>query len=249
MKTVPILNCEFGSVSLQDTVDWARDWIRSGQRGYICTVNVAILMMMRADPNLQRFVGGASLVVADGQPLVWASHLQRDPLPERVTGVDLVDELCALAAREGFGVYFLGAQREVIETAAGRLQSRHPGLQISGIADGYFSPSEAQERARAVQQSGAKLLFVGMGVPRQEEFLESQWDELGISLAVPVGGSFEVIAGTARRAPLFLQRIGMEWAFRLAQEPRRLWKRYLVTNTQFVFHIFKSATSSEPESR
>ncbi len=249
MKIVPILNCEFGSVSLQDTVDWARDWIRSGQRGYICTVNVAILMMMRADPNLQRFVDGASLVVADGQPLVWASHLQRDALPERVTGVDLVDELCALATREGFGVYFLGAQREVIEAAAGRLKARHPGLQISGIADGYFSPAEAPERARAVQQSGAKLLFVGMGVPRQEEFLESQWGELGISLAVPVGGSFDVMAGTARRAPVFLQRIGMEWAFRLAQEPHRLWKRYLVTNTQFIFHILKSATSSETESR
>lgn len=249
MKTIPILNCEFGAVTLQDAVDWARDWIQSGQHGYICTVNVAILMMMRADPNLQRFVDGASLVVADGQPLVWASHLQRDALPERVTGVDLVDELCALAAKEGFGVYFLGARREVIETAAGRLKARHPGLVISGIADGYFNTSEAPERAGAVRESGAKLLFVGMGVPRQEEFLESQWDELGIPLAIPVGGSFEAIAGTVRRAPVFLQRVGMEWAFRLAQEPRRLWKRYLVTNTQFIFHLLRSATSSEPGSR
>ena len=249
MKTVPILNAEFGSVTLQDTVDWARDWIESGQRGYICTVNVAILMMMRADHNLQRFVDGASLVVADGPPLIWASHLQRDALPERVTGVDLVDELCELSSEEGFGVYFLGARREVIETAVARLKARHPGLQIAGIADGYFGAAEAPERARAVRESGAKLLFVGMGVPRQEEFLESQWEELGVSLAIPVGGSFEVVAGTARRAPLLLQRVGMEWAFRLAQEPRRLWKRYLVTNTQFIYHLIRSATSSEPESR
>ena len=249
MNTVPILNCEFGSVTLGETVDWARSWIASGQSGYICTVNVAILMMMRSDPNLQRFVDGASLVVADGQPLVWASNLQDESLPERVTGVDLVEALCALADREGFGVYFLGAKREVIETAANRLKERNPGLQIAGIADGYFGADEAPERARAVRESGAKLLFVGMGVPRQEEFLESQWDELGISLAVPVGGSFEVMAGTARRAPVFLQRIGMEWAFRLAQEPRRLWKRYLVTNTQFIFHLLRSATSSGPGSR
>jgi N-acetylglucosaminyldiphosphoundecaprenol N-acetyl-beta-D-mannosaminyltransferase len=206
-------------------------------------------MMMRSDPNLQRFVDGASLVVADGQPLVWASNLQAESLPERVTGVDLVEQLCALAAREGVGVYFLGAKREVIETAANRLKERNPGLQIAGIADGYFGADEAAERARAVRESGAKLLFVGMGVPRQEEFLESQWDELGVSLAVPVGGSFEVMAGTARRAPVFLQRIGMEWAFRLAQEPRRLWKRYLVTNTQFIFHLLRSATSSGPGSR
>jgi N-acetylglucosaminyldiphosphoundecaprenol N-acetyl-beta-D-mannosaminyltransferase len=249
MKTVQILNCEFASVTVADTVDWARNWIRSGRRGYICTVNVAILMMMRSDPKLQSFVDRASLVVVDGQPLVWASHLQHDHLPERVTGVDLVDELCKLAAEEGFGVYFLGARRDVIETAAERLVERSPGLDVCGIADGYFDASEAPQRARAIRESGAKILIVGMGVPRQEEFIESNWDELGIELTVPVGGSFEVIAGTARRAPDFLQRIGMEWSFRLAQEPRRLWKRYLVTNTQFIFHLLKSAVGSEPRPR
>jgi N-acetylglucosaminyldiphosphoundecaprenol N-acetyl-beta-D-mannosaminyltransferase len=249
MKTVQILNCEFASVTVADTVDWARNWIRSGRRGYICTVNVAILMMMRSDPKLQSFVDRASLVVVDGQPLVWASHLQHDHLPERVTGVDLVDELCKLAAEEGFGVYFLGARRDVIETAAERLVERSPGLDVCGIADGYFDASEAPQRARAIRESGAKILIVGMGVPRQEEFIVSNWDELGIELTVPVGGSFEVIAGTARRAPDFLQRIGMEWSFRLAQEPRRLWKRYLVTNTQFIFHLLKSAVGSEPRPR
>jgi N-acetylglucosaminyldiphosphoundecaprenol N-acetyl-beta-D-mannosaminyltransferase len=249
MKTVPILNCEFAAVTLADAVDWAHDWIQSGQRGYICTVNVAILMMMRSDPRLQRFVDRAALVVVDGQPLVWASHLQRDPLPERVTGVGLVDELSALAAREGFGVYFLGARRAVIEAAAKRLLDRYPGLEVCGIADGYFEATEAPLRAQAIRESGAKILIVGMGVPRQEEFLAGQWDELGIQLAVPVGGSFEVIAGKARRAPIFLQRIGMEWSFRLAQEPRRLWKRYLITNTQFIFHLLRSALRSEGEPR
>lgn len=249
MKGVRILNCEFAPVTVADTVDWARDWIHGGERGYICTVNVAILMMMRADPRLQRFVDRASLVVVDGQPLVWASHLQHDHLPERVTGVDLVDELCALAADEGFGVYFLGAQREVIETAANRLTERCPGLDVCGVADGYFDASEAAERARAIRESGAKILIVGMGVPRQERFIEDHWDELGVQLVIPVGGSFEVIAGTARRAPVFLQRIGMEWSFRLAQEPRRLWKRYLVTNTQFIYHLLKSTVRSEPKAR
>jgi len=249
MKTVQILNCEFAAVTLADTADWARDWINSGRRGYICTVNVAILMMMRSDPKLQSFVDRASLVVVDGQPLVWASHLQSAHLPERVTGVDLVDQLCALAAKEGFGVYFLGAGRDVIETATKRLVDRFPGLDVCGIADGYFDTTEAPERARAIRESGAKILIVGMGVPRQEEFIESHWDELGIELTIPVGGSFEVIAGTARRAPVFLQRIGMEWSFRLAQEPRRLWKRYLVTNTQFIFHLLRSTVGSEPGPR
>ena len=249
MNAVRILNGEFAAITLAETADWVRDWIRSGQHGYICTVNVAILMMMRSDPSLQRFVDNASLVVADGQPLIWASHLQHDSLPERVTGVDLVDEVCALAAREGFGVYFLGARQSVIEAAVKRLTERFPDLEVGGIADGYFKDAEAPARARAVRESGARILFVGMGVPRQEEFLATHWDELGIQLAVPVGGSFEVIAGTARRAPVFLQRIGMEWSFRLAQEPRRLWRRYLVTNTQFIFHLLRSTVSSGPEPR
>ena len=249
MNSVQILDCDFAAVTVADAADWARDWILSGRRGYICTVNVAILMMMRSDPKLQGFVDRASLVVADGQPLVWASHLQRDHLPERVTGIELLDELCALAVKEGFGVYFLGARRPVVEEVAQRLSDRHPGLEVAGIADGYFEATEASQRAQAIHDSGAKVLIVGMGVPLQEEFIENHWDQLGVQLAIPVGGSFDVIAGTARRAPVFLQRIGMEWSFRLAQEPRRLWKRYLVTNTQFVFHLLKSAVGSEPGPR
>lgn len=241
IKTVQVLNCRFAAVTLPEAVNWARDWIRRGYRGYICTVNVAILMMMRSNPMLQSFVDRASLVVADGQPLVWASHLQPDHLPERVAGVDLIEELCALAAREGFGVYLLGARRTVVETAVERLRGRYLGLDVRGFADGYFDAAEAVERARAIRESGAQILFVGMGVPRQEQFIEDHWDQLGVQLAMPVGGSFEVLAGTARRAWIFLQRIGMEWTFRLAQEPRRLWKRYLITNTQFLYYLLKSA--------
>lgn len=245
MKSVQILNCKINAATMAGAVDWARDWIYTGRRGYVCTVNVAILMMMRSDASLRAFVDRASLIVADGQPLLWASQLQGDPLPERVTGIDLIDELCALAAKEGFGVYFLGAKRAVIETAADRLAARHPGLQVCGVADGYFDPDEGSSRARAIAESGARILVVGMGVPRQEQFIENHWDELGVELAIPVGGSFDVIAGATRRAPVWLQRIGMEWFFRLMQEPRRLWKRYLVTNTQFIFHLLRSVVGSD----
>ena len=244
MKSVRILNCDLHAVTLEGTTDWAREWIHSGRRGYICTVNVAILMMMRSDRKLQGFVDRAALVVADGQPLVWASQLQDDPLPERVTGVELVDELCALATREGFGVYFLGAKPAISETVVQRLAERHHGLKVCGISDGYFDAPEAPQRAQAIRESGANILIVGMGVPLQEEFIENHWDQLGVELAIPVGGSFDIIAGATRRAPVWLQRIGMEWLFRLIQEPRRLWKRYLVTNTQFIFHLLRSVAGS-----
>jgi len=229
-----VLNGGFDSLTLTETVDWAATWIRNGGRGYLCTVNVAVLMMMRQDRRLQRIVDHAALVVADGQPIVWASRLADRPLPERVAGIDLVDALAARATREGFGVYLLGARRPVVEEAARRLRAAHPGLSICDVADGYFGAAQARERARAVRRSGAQLLLIGMGVPRQEFFLEEQWAELGVNLAVGVGGSFEVLAGVRRRAPHWCQRSGLEWFWRLAQEPRRLGPRYLVTNTQFV---------------
>ena len=256
MKHVRILNGRFASISLNGTTEWAREWIKSGQRGYICTVNVAILMMMRSDDRLRRFVEDAALVVADGQPLIWVSHAQGDALPERVSGVDLVDELCAMCVTEGWGIYFLGAKSDAIATVAERLAERHPGLKISGYADGYFGPDEAPARAEAVAASGAKVLLVGMGVPRQERFLEEQWDKLGVNVAVPVGGSFDVVAGIVPRAPEWMQSAGMEWFFRMAQEPRRLWRRYLTTNTQFIGLLGKEfgrklagrgSSSSEPD--
>jgi len=234
-----VLNGHFDRLTLPKVVDWAADWIRQGRRGYLCTVNVAILMMMRQDPRLQRIVDRASLVVADGHPVVWASHLGPRPLPERVTGVDLVGALAGRAARDGFGIYLLGAHRSVVEQAARRLLAEHPGLSIRGVADGYFGAAGAADRARAIRRSGARLLLVGMGVPRQEYFLEEQWPELGVNLAIGIGGSLEVLAGVRRRAPLWCQRAGLEWFWRFVQEPRRLGPRYLDTNSRFIAHVVR----------
>jgi N-acetylglucosaminyldiphosphoundecaprenol N-acetyl-beta-D-mannosaminyltransferase len=231
---VRLLNGRFDPLTTEATVEAVAAAIRAGERGALCTVNVAILMMMRQDPDLQRFVDRARWTVADGQPLVWASRMAGTPLPERVAGVDLVDLLCARAVRDGFGVYLLGATGEVVRATAEALRSRHPGLDLRGVADGYFGPEEAAARARAVAESGAALLLVGMGVPRQERFIEEQWERLGARVVIGVGGSFDVLAGLRRRAPPFLQRAGLEWAYRLAQEPRRLFRRYLVTNSRFV---------------
>lgn len=235
MKTVRILHCDFHPLTLQQTVDSIIEMIAKNERGYLCTVNVAILMMMRDNPRLADFVHRARFVVADGQPLIWASRGRTVSLPERVTGVDLVDHLCARAARLNMGIYLLGAQRDVLQKAAVRLRQTHSGLNICGIADGYFSPLEAPARARSVRESGARILIVAMGVPRQEEFVEQYWDELGVNFAMGVGGSFDVIAGLRHRAPHVLQTLGLEWAFRLIQEPRRLFPRYLTTNSRFVY--------------
>ena len=239
-KRIRILNSAFDPMTTEETVEWAVQLIKEGKRGYICTVNVAILMMMTSNPRLAKFVEKASLIVADGQPIVWASRWLNLPLPQRVTGVELIDDVAAKAEREELRIYLLGATSEAIATAASNLQDKYPKLKICGIANGYFSQAQASERVEAIRQSGAQILFVGMGVPRQEYFLEENWLQLGVNLAIGVGGSFEIFAGTKKRAPLWMQEVGLEWLYRLLQEPGRLWKRYLVTNSRFIYELLRA---------
>jgi N-acetylglucosaminyldiphosphoundecaprenol N-acetyl-beta-D-mannosaminyltransferase len=237
MKRVQILNATFDPLTLPQTSDRAFLMLEARQRGWLATVNVSILMMMRSDQRLQGFVDRAALVVADGQPLVWCSHWLGPCLPERVTGVDLVDVICKRAAAEGKRVFLLGAKPATVEKLAGLLAARHVNLQVD-FADGYFGRDEAAARVALVHASRADILFVGMGVPLQEYFLEEHWDRLGVGVAIAVGGSFDVLAGQRARAPRWVQNMGMEWLFRLVQEPRRLFARYVVTNTQFAFLLF-----------
>jgi len=234
MQRIRFLNATLDPLTLAQTVEAVFRLLASGHRGWLCTINVAILIMMRTDTRLQTFVDHAALVVADGQPLVWSSPWLGQSLPERVTGVDLVDALCEQAAIEGKRVYLLGATKEIVAKVAQNLRERHAHLQIE-YADGYFTKDEAQTRADHIRTSGTDILFVGMGVPRQEYFLEEQWERLNVGMAIGVGGSFDVLSGLRSRAPLWVQHIGMEWLFRLIQEPRRLFMRYLITNSRFVW--------------
>ncbi len=231
-----VLNGNFDILTSRRTVDAVFDAVDCGRRGWLCTVNVATLMAMRDDPWLQSFVDRAMIVVADGQPIVWSAPLFGAALPERVAGIDLVDALCARAAERGLGVYCLGAKGPVVGAAMAALRDRHPRLEVAG-GDGYFTAADASRRADAIRASGASLLFVGMGTPLQERFIEQQWDRLGARVAIGVGGSFDVLGGTRRRAHPRLASLGLEWLVRLAQEPVRLLPRYLKTNTQFCLLI------------
>jgi N-acetylglucosaminyldiphosphoundecaprenol N-acetyl-beta-D-mannosaminyltransferase len=237
MARVRFLNADYDPLTLAQTVDAVFRHIDAGLRGWLCTVNVSILMMMRSDQRLQSFVDRAALVVADGQPIVWCAPWFGQSLPERVTGVDLVDAICERADHLGKRIYLLGATEAIVEKLAQRLRERHPALRVD-FADGYFTKEEAGERADRIRSAGADILFVGMGVPRQEIFIEEQWERLGVGMAIGVGGSFDVLAGLRARAPAWVQKIGMEWFYRLIQEPRRLLMRYLVTNSQFLWLVF-----------
>lgn len=197
------------------------------------SVNVSKLVPMQADPALREAIERCAVINADGMAVVWASRLLGDPLPERVAGVDLMHELIGLAVRRGYPIYVLGARAEVLETAVARLRELSPGLRIAGYRDGYFDEAESPEVVAAIRDSGARILFVAMSSPRKESWLAAHGPELGVSLAMGVGGSIDIVAGVTKRAPLLWQRLGLEWLYRMLQEPRRMLRRYLGTNLRF----------------
>jgi N-acetylglucosaminyldiphosphoundecaprenol N-acetyl-beta-D-mannosaminyltransferase len=200
----------------------------------IGVVNAAKLVRMRKDPTLRDAVRGCDLIVADGQSVVWASRLLRRPLPERVAGIDLFTTLLAEAERDGLSVYLLGARPEVLAGTRTEIARRFPDLRIAGSQHGYYSDAEAPDVADRIAASGAHLLFLGMTSPKKEVFVARYGRRTGARVVHGVGGSFDVLAGVVRRAPLTWQRAGMEWLYRALQEPRRLGPRYLATNFAFL---------------
>jgi len=156
-------------------------------------------------------------------------------VPGRVTGVDLMSRLLEVGARSGLRAYFLGAREEVVQALAGRCQERYPGLVIAGVRNGYFRPEEVPAIVEQIREARPHLLFVGMPSPFKEVFCERNRARLDVPVIMGVGGSFDVLAGAVRRAPPLMQRMGLEWSWRLLMEPRKMWKRYLTTNTEFVW--------------
>jgi N-acetylglucosaminyldiphosphoundecaprenol N-acetyl-beta-D-mannosaminyltransferase len=229
-----ILGCGVDRVDMAQGLARAEALLREDGPSQHMAVNAAKLVLMRRDPALQQLANRCDLVTADGQSVVWASRLLGDPLPERVTGIDLMQELLALAARRGYRVYLLGARPDVLERAAERLLAEHPGLPLVGRRDGYFTRDEEEAVAADIRAARPDMLFVGMPSPRKEHFLERWLPELEVPFAMGVGGSIDVVAGVTRRAPRVLQRLGLEWAYRLAQEPGRMLGRYMTTNTVFM---------------
>jgi N-acetylglucosaminyldiphosphoundecaprenol N-acetyl-beta-D-mannosaminyltransferase len=200
----------------------------------IGVVNAAKVVNMQRDERLRDDVLASDIVLADGMSLVWASRLVGRPLPERVAGIDLMFRLLERAAEKGHRVFCLGATAEVLEAAIATFRARYPSLIIAGSQHGYFGAADEPRVARAIADSRADIVFIAMTSPRKEQFL-AQWSRaLDVPVWHGVGGSFDVAAGKVERAPILWQRLGLEWLYRVKQEPRRLWKRYLVTNALFI---------------
>ena len=200
-------------------------------------INAGKVVMMEDVEGLRDVIAACAIVNADGQSIVWAGRALGVAVPERVAGIDLMQRLIAQAEARQWPVYFLGARQDVLDTFLEREHELHPGLVIAGSHDGYFD--DPVQIARLVRESGARLLFVGISSPMKEFFLAQHLPAMGPVFAMGVGGSFDVVAGLTRRAPVWMQKTGMEWFYRFLQEPGRMWKRYLVGNSRFVSIVMR----------
>ena len=250
-KRVAIGDIFVDNVDLSTAVEQIDEFVGSGQPHQVVTVNLDFVSIASREPSFRTTVNHADLAVADGMPLVWLSRLRGQPLAERVAGVELVTESCRLAASRGASVFLLGAASEIAEAAAHRLETMWPGLRIAGFYSPPMGPLEGVENERIVgmiREAAPDLLFVALGAPRQDLWIRENQPDLRVPVAMGVGCVFDVLAGSVRRAPVWMQRTGLEWAFRLLQEPQRLWRRYLVNDLPLLARLaIGSSDSTSPD--
>lgn len=230
-----VLGCAVDNLSMAETLDRVGELIALGRPHQHVVINVDKIVKAARDPALARIIERCDLINADGMPVVWASRLLGRPLKERVTGVDLFFELLARAEQRGWRVYFLGAREAVVAEVVRRAQQRHPGLQVAGWRDGYWAPADEGAVVDGIAAARADILFVAIPSPRKEEFLACHQERMRVPFAMGVGGTFDVAAGLVRRAPVWMQRSGLEWLFRFLQEPRRMFRRYFVDDVGFLW--------------
>jgi N-acetylglucosaminyldiphosphoundecaprenol N-acetyl-beta-D-mannosaminyltransferase len=237
---VVVAGCPVDPLTFAETLDEIEQRIRDGRPTQHCVVNASKAVMMHKDVCLLEIVASCVLVNADGQSVVWASRLLGRPVPERVAGIDLFVALLDVAERRGYSVYFLGATQDVLAATVARAQHDHPGLLIRGSHHGYWWAEDDPAVVAGIREARPDILFVAMPSPRKEFWLAERMDALAVPFSMGVGGSFDVYAGAIRRAPVLLQRMGLEWAYRFGQEPRRMWRRYLIGNVAFAFLVFRA---------
>lgn len=228
---------EFDDVTMEETVATILEMVRGGTPRLVCTGNLDHLVSLRGDPEFRAAYAAADLVLPDGMPIVWLSRLGGNVrLRERVAGSDLFWELARVSAEQGVRLFYLGGSPGSAERAAAAARARYPAVQITGIYcppfDTFHTPEEQQRIRERVREARPHVVLVAFGAPKQEKWVLANRD-LGVPVGIGVGGSFEMAAGVVRRAPAWMQKSGLEWLYRLGQEPGRMARRYLVRDLPY----------------
>lgn len=238
---IEMMGCQIDNLTMEETLQTVEGFIHSGQPHQHVVVNVDKLVKANEDPELRRIINDCALINVDGMPVVWASRLLGKPLKERIAGVDLFESLMRRAADRGWRVYLLGAREEVVLGVKAVYERKYPGLVVAGYRNGYWTPGEEAGVVEQIKVAQADLLFVAISSPKKEHFLGRYQAEMKIPFAMGVGGTFDVAVGKVKRAPLWMQKSGLEWFYRFLQEPRRMFKRYFIDDMAFFWLLIKEA--------
>ncbi len=225
---------------MQETLSRIETSIKNGEQIHHVVVNAGKMVTMQKDMELRKSVNSSDIINADGQAVVWAANFLNKPLKERVAGIDLMQNLVASAHEKDFKIFLFGAKEEVVKKLVDVYTNQYSTNLVAGYRNGYYNKEEEGNIAKEIADSGADILFVAISSPTKENFLFHNREALSkVNFIMGVGGSFDVIAGKVKRAPLWMQKNGLEWFYRFLQEPRRMWKRYLVGNSKFLYYVFK----------
>jgi N-acetylglucosaminyldiphosphoundecaprenol N-acetyl-beta-D-mannosaminyltransferase len=230
-------------ITMQETLERISEFIKNksetGGGVQHVVVNVAKLVYAQKDEQLREIINACPLINVDGAGVVLGAKFLGVNIPERVAGIDLMENLIEYSAQKGYRPYFFGAKEEIVKNVVEIYKKKYPQLEIAGFRNGYYSDEEEESLVEAIRDSKADILFVAMGSPKKEIFLSKYSKAMEVPFTMGVGGSFDVVAGKVQRAPEWMQKLHSEWLFRLIQEPKRMWKRYLLTNAIFLGMILK----------
>jgi N-acetylglucosaminyldiphosphoundecaprenol N-acetyl-beta-D-mannosaminyltransferase len=242
---ITLMGCRVDNLTMEETLGKVEGFIQSGLPHQHVVVNVDKLVKASRDPELRQIINECALINVDGMPVVWASRLLGKPLKERVAGVDLFEALMRRAGEKGWRVFLLGAREEVVSKVAETYSGKYPGLVLAGYRNGYWKDEEEEAVAEQIRASRADLLFVAISSPKKEQFLGKYQANMRIPFAMGVGGTFDVAIGKVKRAPLWMQKSGLEWFYRFLQEPRRMFRRYFIEDMAFIGLLLKEAWSTK----
>ncbi len=239
----PFMNTYIDNVTKREAIAYIEYCIKNRIIGQVITPNVDQIVRMEWDERFRQICEGCELLLVDGHPLIWAAKLYKRPFKEKICGSDLVPELCEIAAEKGYSVFFLGAAPGVAQKAADNLKEKYPNLKVAGC----YSPPLGFEKDEAeianinkmLLESKADMLFVGMGVPKQDIFIHENMKKYQIAMSFSIGAAIDFIAGVQKRAPKWMREIGFEWLYRLLSDPKRMFKRYVIDDSKYLYLIWK----------
>lgn len=243
MGRIKFLNTYIDNITMDEAVDKIDDMVQNGMNQYVVTPNVDHIVKLENDSLFREIYEEASLVLTDGQPLIWISRWLKTPIVEKVSGSDLFPRVCERAALKGYRVFLLGAAEGVADKAAQDLRKRYPGLQIAGTYSPPYGFEKDKQKidytCKKVREASPDILAFGLGTPKQEKFFYQNMDQMSVPVALHIGGTINFEAGVVKRAPRWLRDNGMEWFYRLLQEPRRMFRRYIIDDIQIFRIVWK----------